>query len=637
MALPKKIPYFAERVSQKFFLIRINWPFLLAFVVFWSYGWQPIITRNSLMLQVGVAVYAVCILSIYLKLGLSKASVFSSIIKLSLKDCLILVVVVGIWIAIGFFRLQEPISGDQFYYSLGAKAHELYIARLFEDSTFTQAIELKYFVHAIDALIFIAGALALYFLNRLEVRKPLFYIVAVFILLSMRFFSLAIGIESSPHPPFQLFPIWLCTSILGVSEISLRLPQYVGLIGCSGFTYWIFRERLGSFNSLALSISICSIPLYLHVASMVEGSGWTTLLMFILITKIIFQPPKDFSSWFGLSAMICIFTLMRLTAFLMFPIFIIFYLQQRKINKNAKSPNEVFLLLLPLLVSLPFFVTSLAMGTPATYIPGEAEYISESSSALNRLLYALKGGVIYDTSISAIGGFWLVFILGATIRDVGESAYLKNRILISALFIIFVAAFFSIRPVLWGADRYKAEYLVPFIMLGMTLILLKIYDLKATRRVFLLFAFGLIIVGVLGFARYPEGFVDPLANSRFERQSEIFYDYKSALKDARSAGLSERVILVGVTYGVMPQILSGYSLLEVKKSKRSYDQFHSQRKLGKSIGESLAVIPEIDLVLLMDPNGLNDQVKLAGVGWTVWKDFYMDHGHQIFALKRTSK
>jgi len=625
-----------ESMSNKSFCVTINWPFLLAFVTFWSYGWQPILSRDALLLQVGVALYTIFILSIYLSLGLNKALAFSSQIAFSFKDCFALIAIVGVWSVIGFLRLHEPISGDQFYYSLGAKLHEIFILELIGKNSFLESISLANLIHGLDVLLLLVGLSILFLLKRLKVYKPLFWIVVVVIILSARFFSLYIGIGGSPHPPFQLFPIWVGTSLLGISEYSLRLSQYVGLMICSGVIYWIFCEQIGRLSALILGVTVCSIPLYVHVASMVEGSGWATLIIFIVLSTIIFKAPEKFSSWFGIASLICTFTLMRLTSFLIFPIFLFFYFSHYKKNDELIGLNRFSIILLPALVCLPFFVMSVVAGTPATFIPGEAEFIAGSSSTLNRLLYALNEGVISGTSIASIGGLWLIFILGVFIRDSREPHYLKNRFLIISLLALLIATFFSIRPVLWGADRYKAEYLVPFIMLGVTLLLLKIFDLRLKKGLFYLFSFGLFGLGVLGFLGYPQRFEDPMIGTRFQRQSEFFYDYKTALKDAQIDGFSKHLIVVGVTYGVMPQILSGYSIAEVVASKQNYDQFYAYKRSGESVLKALAAIPNIELVLLMDSGSLQDRAELVNAGWVAWKEYATPGGGTIFALKRSS-
>lgn len=628
---------FEKQWFQKDFFITINWPFLLAFVTFWSYGWQPIIARDAVMLQAGVVIYTVCILTGYLILGLNNSSFLSSKILLSFKDFLAFIVIAAIWIAIEFFRLQEPISGDQFYYSLGAKAHEMYLVEKLQDNIFFQDMAFKNLVYSLDVLLLIIGFLILSFLNRLRTYKPLFCIAVIVITIGARFFSLEIGIGGSPHPPFQLFPIWFVTSILGISDWSLRLSQLIGLIFCSGFIYWTFRNRIGCINSLVLSIAACSIPLYMHVASMVEGSAWTTFIAVIVLTKIIFNPPKIFSSWFGVSVLICIFTLMRLTAFLLFPIFIYFYLQQFQKNNHKISLNNSLLLFTPLLLCLPFFVMSVTQGTPATYISGEAEYIAGSNLVFNRLYFALKEGIIYGTSFSAIGPFWLTLILGILFRDKYENNYLKNRVLIGLLFLIFVATFFSIRPILWGVDRYKTEYLVPFILIGVILILIKLYEWRVSRRYFLIFAFGFIVAGSLNFMRYPQYFIDPLAGKPFARQTEQFYDFRRALHEAQTAGFSKKLIFSGVTYGVMPQILSGYSLAEVTASQWNYDQYHGQMKLGKTIVDSIVAIPEVNMILLMDPDVEKNKATLIEAGWISWNNFPKDKGYEIHSVIRDNK
>ena len=124
--------------------------------------------------------------------------------------------------------------------------------------------------------------------------------------------------------------------------------------------------------------------------------------------------------------------------------------------------------------------------------------------------------------------------------------------------VIAIEMFFSISPSLWGVDRYQAEFLVPFLILGGYLIFSKIQEISKQKLLIPLLSSLMIFFGVVGFQGYPNNIPNITEEKIFERYTEKIYDYKSALIAAKEAGLEKNTLLVVTTFGMFPQILYGY-------------------------------------------------------------------------------
>jgi len=168
---------------------------------------------------------------------------------------------------------------------------------------------------------------------------------------------------------------------------------------------------------------------------------------------------------------------------------------------------------------------------------------------------------------------------------------------------------------LWGIDRYKAEYIVPFVVLGIHLVFSKLISLNLPIPPVPSVAIAVIFAGVLEFRDYHDSFRVPHASDRFPRETEIIYDYKSSLVAVKDMGLSDKSILIGANYGVFPHILADYTIGEVKGALAIHNRKPNYERSGVVNASLLNCDTQVQATLL--PQGKFSSLKadLDKLGW----------------------
>ena len=619
---------------DKEFYISLNWSYLIVFVIFWSYGYQGAIPLRSIALGLGFSAYLICITIYFLFLGVYKKGLVESKYTFLVKDISLLTVMIGLWTTVAFDKLIQPIVGDHFYYSKASKLHEITAIQISSHFVEIGNIVFKNAIYWLDIMVIMVIILSTYLVRFFKIKFISGSLIICLALLLSRYIIISHGGGSSPHPPLQLFPIWLTTSIFSLSDFSLRIAQFMGLISCSFLIYIISIERLGRINSFFVALALCSIPLFIHVATLVEASIWTAVMWVLFLIQIISIQKQKPIFWFSMSAVISIFVLMRVTSFIAYPIFVSLFIRYNW-DLLRKSKLTFAYITSPFLLCLPFLLTGIVRGTPATYTIGEAAFIPKDYSTFYRIVYAFTNGIVVETALSTIGIGWLFLLFGILFKYRNEKGYWFNRLLIVLFILTATAMFFSIRPVLWGEDKYKVEYLVPFIVFGGYLFFTKIEQLPRSTLFIPLISCVLIYIGINGFFHYPNGIFDRLGGGKFKRNSEQIYDYKSALIAAKEVGLAKNTILVGITYGVMPQILSGYTVSEVEESNEILKSLITEGGDWTSVSAQLLTDQhKIKLVLISDGNNKMLREDLLRRGWSDWKQFSTKDNKVVYGVIR---
>ncbi len=624
-------------MMNKELVVNFNWPYIIVFVIFWSYGYQGAIASKSIIIQIAFSFYLIGTTTYFLFLGACKKELFTSQLKFLLKDILLLGVMVAFWIIVAFDKLSQPIVGDHFYYGGASKMHEIYAINALNKFVNLGNIVFRDAIYLLDLLILLFAALVIRLSKFIKFGFTSASILICLLLLTFRYLIISHGGGESPHPPLQLFPLWLSTSIFGLSDLSLRAPQFMGLIGCSFLIYLTSLKKLGRTNSFFIATALCSIPLFVHVATLVEASIWTSVLWIILLIQIPIYQERNVAYWTCIFSVISIFILLRLTSFLAYPIFLILFIIYNRALLD-KSKQLLIYVTSPFLLCLPFLVLSILHGTPATYTAGESAFIPNDYSTLHRIAYALSSGVVVETALSNINSIWLFFLFGIFLKYKNEQYYWFNRVLIVVFLIIATMLFFSIRPVLWGIDRYKAEYLVPFIIFGAYLFFSKIQTIPKSNIFTPLLSSLMIYFGVAGFQDYPNNIADRVGDNRFKRDSERIYAYKAALMASKNAGLAKNTLMVGVTYGVLPEILSGFTIEEVGKSVEILKK--PIRDLDWTSVNPKLVNKQQDIKLVLISDGGNAKAVRSGLlllGWSDWKKFHAESNNVVFGVIRGDK
>jgi hypothetical protein len=605
-------------VLRKEMSFSINWPYLISFLIFWSYGYQAA-GNYPLIPQTVFTIFITFLLGVFLYFGEFKKNKLTSTHSIAFFDLSFLAVITFLFLTINFSSLNNPLVGDQLFYSLMAKRHEIFgilkITELFELNDFSFS-KLIYIADIVALLILIFLFFLIYYLKLNFLIRTLLLLI-IFIL--TRCILLHEGGGYNLHPAFQLFPIWLSTSLFGISDFSFRISQFIGLICATFFIFINLSEKIGRLNALLTALALTSIPILFHVASLVEGSIWTSILLSLFLIRFLNIDKESFLFWFAVSSIITTFVMMRITALIVLPTFLMIYFFSNfkyfKINTK-----EYIYALLPFLVCLPIVLKGILYGTPATYHAGESPFIPYDNSTYHRIVFALINNIPWETAVSNIGYFWLSFLFFIFIKNKRDSSYFFNRLSVISLFCIGLLIFFSIRPVLWGVGRYKAEYLIPFIIFGGYMFFTWLNS-SIFKKALPLIAFLLISYNVFHLNNFPTYIPDIVSNKKFSRETEEIYDYNSALIEAKREGLASYTLIAGVTNGVMPQILAGYSVKEIKDTIKILDNNLTNSDWTSFNADLINSASEIKLVLISDGNNSSLKSDLQKLGWMDWKNF----------------
>jgi hypothetical protein len=627
-------------IMSKELILKINWPLTMLFVLFWTYGLHGAMASNSSIFEIGFSFYLLVIGLFFLLLGVRKKNNFTLRHSLLIKDVFILFLMILFWIFVTYDRLNNPLSGDQFFYSEYSKIHEFFILKVLSKFLELGDIVFKIAIHLIDLMIL---CLLISFIYLQRFFKLPFIIVSFVLCCSIifsRFIIVKMGGGLNPHPSFQLFPLWLTSSLIGVSDFSFRLSQLFGLIISSFLIYIVFIKEFGRINAFFISTALCSIPILVNVATQVESSIWSSITFTVILIHLISMNNKPFIYWFSFGAIISIAILMRITSFIVIPIFIVLFLKHNWTALKFDKKN-LFYVLSPFLLSMPFLLNSIFFGTPATGNSLEMGVIPKAISLFNQLWLAISSGIIIESSINIIGVGWLLMLIGIFLRHKNEKYYLFNRILVFIFLFSALFLFFSLRQTLWGFDKYRIEFLIPFMIFGGYLLFSKVQALTGIFFVIPLLSCFILFFGINGFKNYSAN-VNSSIDS-YEPNGEVIYDYKSALVAAKEAGLAKNTLFVGVTYGMMPQILSGYNIEEVMASLQLCKEGIICGDPKSASSHLINQQTDIQLVLISDvlkySRELNTHAALRNelleMGWADWMEFSYQDNNVVYGVIRS--
>ena len=616
---------------------RINLGYLLACGLFWSYGIQGAINAASLLIQLSLAFYFSALLVLYIHLGRYQTNLTVATIRASGTDIVYLLVLTIFLLALANDKLHMQIVGDHFSYAQSAKNHELYLLSKVSDSAFiSEHFSAKQLIHALDLFLILSLVGTVVILKRMKLgaRPP-------FVILLLAFFICRVAViltggGASPHPPLQLLPIAVSSSLLGISDFSFRVAQYVGLIAFACWAYLYSVKWINRRLAFLLAIALCTVPLLMYAATLVEASIWTALAWSVFLITIFTTELKTQRLIFLLATLLSLSVMLRISAFLAFVPFLILIAYQNRLVRGRAAISILFALS-PVLLCAPFLMQSVLVGTPAIYVPGESAFIPNDASTLSRLWYAITEGVATWTILNTVRIPWLLLPLFILIKFPFEKNYYLNRFSAALLFVLAATMFFTIRPIFWSNDRYKAEYILPFVLLGIFIIYHFVTQYIRLYKLLILCTIIFIGYGLKNFYLYPQTVqADSQQHREFKHLSEKVYNYRDALDAIKSAGLSKNIVIIGATYGSMPLILANYNNAEVQAIKRlSKEAVLVNPKTGEVDISTLNSRSEIKVILISDPDDVNVKERLKDTGWHDWGSYVnLDYDTTIYALVR---
>ena len=627
------MPSASPIVQSNSFSFEFNIPGVLLVCTVISYGYFGALGELTLLIQIPLTVTLMSLIGYLANNWLNKKNAHIKELRFSKIDVQGILIITTFWLIILLPKLNEQITGDELFYSTYSQSYAIHLSeKLGEKFNFIKNLEFRTLLQLINILTIIGAVTTIRFINSIKSNKVLTIVLILLLFVTFRIIVIEAGGGKSPHPPLQLVPLFVSSSIFGYSNFSFRLPQLLGLILIS---YYIFRNAIQvvtPFNSLLIALAAPAIPLALHVTTLVEGSIWTTLTWSVALLTIVTRKKYNNTDWTLIFSLISIATLMRQSAFVAaIPLVIIYIYTERE--KRTFSIRKLITALSPIFIFLPFLLKSMLIGTPATYQGIEAGYIPNHASAIWRVYYAFSDGIAQWVILNTVSIPWLIMGMGCLLILQWNKKTTIQFFAILTLLLIAIFMFYSIRPVLWGMDRYQSEYIIPFVVIGTYLLFIRVLSVIGNIKYIITGTIAVyLIYGIFSHMTDDSVYKYSQRFKGFSIQGEQLYDYSSALVAVKDSGHAGKVLIVGSTYGVLPEIMAGYSVSEILMT------LHLRRASSTFLNNPLKPFSNDDINIILVSDADNQDKLLSALkinGWINWKAFtHPKSNNTIYGLIR---
>lgn len=436
-------------------------------------------------------------------------------------------------ITTSFFNINNPLLGDELSYTQSAIRHSIILSEylttkflIFNDIKF---IYLIYFINIFILCFFI---LLIFVFNLF--KKKIKLVLSIVFLITTRIIIFKIGGNSSPHPPLNHLSTLLFSFLMPESYTLIRLSYIIPFSILCISLYNLLNIRYNRLISFLFIIFYSTLPVLFFLSHTVEQSLWSTFIFTYILVYLYLKNQYNYSL---IIFLLSIFTLFRLPTILYFIPITIFYIYNiKKFDKNIFN-------FIPILIFVPFLIYFSVAGTASF------DTISNHSSLYDRYVYALNSGIIIISFLKFIPIYLIISLLFLPITS--------NKIFNITIIFTFICVhilFYSINPNTWGFQKYQSEIYIPFIFLG-TLIFFNKLNCHYIILPILIF---------LNLYNITNSKTDPISNIN------KYYPYDSAYEFIKNIKAENSTYSLGLTYGILPEILNGYSVRDVIKVKQKY-------------------------------------------------------------------
>jgi hypothetical protein len=626
--------------------VRVGWAGLLAFACFWSYGFAGAMSYPGFpLLHWGMTALLLALFAGLLRLHYrGRPALFNGALTLGGRDLAALAAFSAVMLPLSLPSLSRSLFSDQLFHSQEALRHSLNLVNIGAARGAVSGDTVT--IHAAQAVnlaLLLAGAALLWGARRMRPAFAIALFSVIFVLMRLfhwRYFAGTPLTEAywSPHPPLRLFPLWLSATLLPASAFALRFAQFAGLLLLMWALFRAAARSLPPLSAWLFALAAGSIPVLWHTGVLAEQSVWTGAAWSLMLVWFASRERWESRDFALFAALLSAATLMRQSAFVglgALGVLLLFHLAERE---NRRWKELAWLAVTPL-VMLPFLARSVLGGTPAAYREGESALIPAGASGVERVLIAVKSGIASHAVLASVTLPWVLLFLLAFVPW-GRAR--RHWALAAASLCLFAGGlylFYTIRPVLWAQGRYQAEYVAPLAALGafsLAVWLDRRGGLAARALPFLLaaaFAANAFTFLTLYRANPPADelkadFMAAMKRPGYRILSELPFPVGAALRDAKQAGLAGSVYVAGITYGAFPEILAGYTVREVERTRAlqaSLDNLFimkHRRAPGYSADpELIDRVPAVRAVLISDFDDKAIREGLAARGWVRWKEW----------------
>jgi hypothetical protein len=202
---------------------------------------------------------------------------------------------------------------------------------------------------------------------------------------------------------------------------------------------------------------------------------------------------------------------------------------------------------------------------------------------LERVKLATESGVIFDSVSRSFPLWWLIFLPFAFI-PLSVSTVSRN-IGILLFGVVSIVIYYSINPDLWGYAKYQAEYAAPVVIAGLLLLMVRMKQLKQAKLILMACTVVLLILNIKDLIGQQH--LKKIQGQNLEKKFNVIleadeikhliaavpYEYKKSYTFIRQEKLDDSTYSIGLTYGILPEVMNGLSVHAVRAS---YDIYMGQ-------------------------------------------------------------
>ena len=614
--------------------LKFNWFEILFYCFFVTYGYFGLMTKvgteKDLAQFVFSTVFLVAIQILFGYLSSSKFEFAKDEISFEKNDFYKFIGLFSVLILITLSQLNWALYMDELSYAGAAHLHSIQALLAFgHQLSFLAEMSFQYLAQIIS-LILLVGLLAVIWIShKLDWKLRVAVVSVLFIICRSALYYM--GGNASPHPSFELVMPFIFGAVFGLSHVSLKLSY---LFSTAVFLFFLFKRIQDRFSvqvATSCVFAIGTLPLLLHMSTIVEHSIWSGLVISYVLVELLFNPK---TRYFRLICLISIATMMRQPCFIaLVPVLAHYVISRFREDKVKGVFKNLAFWTLPTLFFIPFLIKSVMYGTPATQ--GVA-----GVSALIKLKWALKTPIILVAAANSVNIWWLALIpfVFFTWKEELKISSLCFRFFAIAAFVIF----YSIHPSLWGHAKYQFEFIVPLCIAGLLMLLMSLPQTKPFKATMTVVLLAMGCLNIFTYQNYQKGniSIDKLVsltgelnktyNAGYKGLVTSPYNYKEAFAEIKALNVAGGTFVVGGSYGVVQEILGGYTL---SQTLLAYQIYKDQQSQIVQIQEDNSVVFDTEKVeadsrikaLLMGPIPLEVKtvaiIKLQNLGWKLHKTY----------------
>lgn len=608
-------------MKKNLFIFHFNWANVVLYSFFISYGYFGAMTYGfnqgasyaNLLFQIIIQLMIVLIpLILFSALSSKRLKLYDDSLSISFDEAMVFFASFICLFVFLFDRLNFSLFSDEISYAASSHGQSIFILfSLDQYINFPNNLNFQYLVQLSSFILLISIVFLYLIASKLSWRNKV--IIISLIVLIGRLIFIAMGGNQSPHPPMHLIPSFVFGSLFGIRDIVFKTSHlfiYSIFITC---LYKNIKVNLGQTLSIAIVFCISTIPIAVGMSSDIEHSIWSYYFFTIVMIELTINKSPNY---IRLISLVSIGALMRQPVFLaIIPIICIALYDLMRTENKLNCFYTYFFKFLPLLLFFPFLIKNLFFGPPDNQFELSAADTGQISFFINQIEYSIQSGEVFQNAF-LLFPVWCFFIIPIAFLDPFKSL-IKVNFPFLFFFLALIILFYSIESGLWGLPKYQIEMTAPFVVVGLINFILFLAK-KKTPLYFLVIS--LLCLTTINLSYYH-------SNNEYStyRSTVLPYEYKEAYKYINEKGLSASTYSIGTTYGIMPEIMNGYSTNEVLIAKKIYDRlrgFKGVRKYSHKDISSIIKDKSISAVILGFSAHKDKYVEAFQLsGWRLSKKF----------------